>query len=281
MRKCPPQTLLFGRNEWQCYDYGTLLILKPTNLQTRACRLRDLVGAERCPKPLRTTAPNDVIALWVAETQAHAATASGVHCSASDYGAPAAPPPQPRISESEERRIHDESKALTFVPVDASSIDDVRASLSKMGRGGPLEAPAVSSMQSQFSFGRAYTLAAADSSAASIENKRRNRAGALNEFLFRDADGVTPEPPAVPYMANPPFQIAPPDFRLGTAGSIYATSFQPPPPGFERASPSWYREQPQDSDRKHPSVGAPSNARAMKPPAPAIKARVGPPPHTG
>lgn len=145
-----------------------------------------------------------------------------------------------------------------------------------MGRGGPLEAPAVSSMQSQFSFGRAYTLAAADSSAASIENKRRNRAGALNEFLFRDADGVTPEPPSVPYMANPPFQIAPPDFRLGTAGSIYATSFQPPPPGFERASPSWYREQPQDSDRKHPSVGAPSNARAMKPPAPAIKARVGP-----
>ena len=170
----PPQTLHFGHNEWQCYDYGTLLILKPTNLQTRACRLRDLVGAERCPKPLRTTAPNDVIARWVAETQAHVATASGIQCTASDYGAPAAPPPQPRISESEERRISDESKALTFVPVDASR-EDARASLCKMGRGGPLEAPAVSSMQSQFSFGRAYTLAAADSSAASMPPKSTPR----------------------------------------------------------------------------------------------------------
>ena len=39
----PPQTLLFDRNEWQCYDYGTLLILKPSNLQSRAGRLRAAV----------------------------------------------------------------------------------------------------------------------------------------------------------------------------------------------------------------------------------------------
>ena len=218
-----PTFLQLGNGaEWQCYTYDTLVILKHVNLKQRAIKLRDQLGTLADIPQLRTTAPNEDIATWVVETQAAIAG-----CSAAAYGAPVQAPPSFRISESEALRIKQEGQALPFVPVD----DTV-----PVRRKQPHGLPLVSAAHTEFTFSPAFTGAAKQSGEANLENRHRNQTGQLAGFLFRDADHVAPVE-AAPFTSNPPFQIAPPEYPPGTAGTISATSYRPPPPGYQGRQP--------------------------------------------
>jgi len=224
----PPPFLTVDGTEWQCYMYANLVDLKRPNLQMRAQKLQAIAGAGRCP-PLRAAAPNEDVARWVVNVQAAIATATlGVWVSAMHYGAPAAPAAPQGISTDEEFRMQKEGHNL---PLPAAVNPKARAA--NIGL-----ADATSSNRSEYVFSPTYTIAAANASAANIENKQRNRAGELSSFMFRDADHVTPTS-LQPHqkLTVPPFQTVPPGYRPGTVGTIAETSYQPPPPGFQRRGP--------------------------------------------
>ena len=221
----PPQYLQVNGAEWQCYTYDTLVILKRNNLTMRAQKLKDLVGASQAP-PLLTSSPNEVLAAWIVQLQAAIATAQGIACTPMDYGWSPTPGTFADVSVIEQRRLQAEGGIQVgrfLEPVVQPRSSPLKKSLND---------GLVKLSQEEFGFSEAYSRASATSYTDSLDNKHKNR-GTAGSFLFRDADHVE-VPPAAPYVANPPFQIAPPGYRMGPSGSIHETSYQPPPPNYER-----------------------------------------------
>ena len=220
--------LQFDGKELPCYSFQTLSNLGRTSLQTRTRDLRDIIGQERCPH-MNIGSPSETIVRYVIDIQCAVAKLNGLDLTPADFGAPSRGAAPLVLTELEIQRL-----AQARVDPAVAQAEPERTLEIGLQKTDPRTARLVEgytlSSREEYVFRPEYLGAHADASAAARAVKQMHQ-GTLGSFMF--SEPVVPEADPT-YAPNPPFQIAPPDWRPGTVGtsierSTYTSQYQHPP----------------------------------------------------